>query len=102
MVQIVACYHPDLSRCDDVMDLQGGRQSGPGLRGEHRQGQKGVWESRTAYQTDVGVNAHLDVLPVKLNAPGSNPEGDAAEEGKGRDSPAPKHPQHSESEPPLP
>lgn len=29
-------------------------------------------------QTDVGVNAHLDVFPVKLNAPGSNPEGDAA------------------------
>lgn len=49
VVQVVACYHPHLGRCDDVMD-----------------------------QTDVGVNAHLDVFPVKLNAPSSNPEGDAA------------------------
>lgn len=74
------------------MDLQGGRKSGPGLEGEHSHWQGGVWESETSYQTDVGVNAHLDVLPIKLNAPGSNPEGDAAEEGKGRDSPASKHP----------
>lgn len=40
--------------------------------------------ARLAYQTDVGVNAHLDVFPVKFNASGSNPEGDATEQGKGR------------------
>lgn len=45
-----------------------------------------VGTDKTAYQTDVGVNAHLDVFPVKFNASGSHPEGNAAEEGKGRDS----------------
>lgn len=26
MVQVIACYHPDLSRRDDVVDLQGGQK----------------------------------------------------------------------------
>lgn len=51
-----------------------------------------VGTDKTAYQTDVGVNAHLDVFPVKFNASGSHPEGNAAEEGKGRDSLVPRPP----------
>lgn len=86
MVQVIACYHPDLSCCHDVVDLQGGGKE-VGSWGQ-------VWgksmvnsiKDKTAYQTDVGVNAHLDVFPVKFNASGSHPERNAAEEGKGRDS----------------
>lgn len=58
-----------------------------------------VGTDKTAYQTDVGVNAHLDVFPVKFNASGSHPEGNAAEEGKGRDSLVPRPPEHPDSGP---
>lgn len=96
MVQVVACYHPDLGGCNDVMDLRGGKQRswGQALGEKYGHQQKGRCgkDSRTAYQTDVGVNAHLDVFPVKLNAPSSNPEGDAAEESKGRGFLVPRHP----------
>ena len=46
VLQVTTRYHPHLGRGDDVMD-----------------------------QTDVGVDAHLDVFPVKLNAPGLQPRG---------------------------
>ena len=46
VVQVAACYHPHLGRADEAMD-----------------------------QTDVGVDAHLDVFPVKLNAPELQPRG---------------------------
>ena len=99
VVQVVASYHPHLGRGDDVMDLEGSGQSGLGLKRSRATSKGGVCGvSGTAYQADVGVDAHLDVFPVKLNAPSSNPEVDAAEEGKGRDSPVPRHPQHPESE----
>ena len=99
MLRVAMCYHPHLGRGDDVMDLEGSGQSGLGLKRSRATSKGGVCGvSGTAYQADVGVDAHLDVFPVKLNAPSSNPEGDAAEEGKGRDSPVPRHPQHPESE----
>lgn len=40
MVQVIACYHPYLGRCDDVMNLKGGRKSGPGLGEKYHQSAK--------------------------------------------------------------
>lgn len=63
----------------------------------------GWWgETWAAYQTDVGVDTHLDVLPVKLDASGSDPEGDAAKvEGRGN-SLAPRHPLAPRGNPGVP
>ena len=60
MVQVIACNHLDLGRCVDVMD-----------------------------QTNVGVHALLDVLPVKLSALGSHSEGDVAGHNEHGGGPAP-------------